>query len=367
MSKDYYADLGVDKNASEADIKKAYRKAAMNHHPDRGGDEKEFKKVNEAYETLSNKQKRAQYDQFGSDGPAAGGFGGGGFGGFDQGGFGNVDLGDIFESFFTGGGRQSQQGGRTETPRGYDLEMSFTLDFEESIFGAKKDITLQHDVSCNSCTGTGAKGGNQTSCGHCHGTGQTVKKQQTPFGVVQMAGVCGHCKGEGSVAKDICHDCHGKGIQSKKETITVQIPAGTEDRSTIRLRGYGSAVKKGESGDLYLRISVKKHSQFVRQGQDLIKHIEIHVLQAILGGEVEVITLREKKKIKIPSGISENALLKISGEGVQTATPGDLLLHVHIYIPQKLNKKDKEMYTELAKNAGLLTSSDKKKKSFWSF
>lgn len=378
MPKDYYEILGLKKGASEDEIKKAYRKMSKKYHPDlnkEGGSEEKFKEVNTAYQTLSDKNKRAAYDQFGHAGAKFGGGGGGGGagfnpedffgggGGFQGGGFNVEDLGDIFGSFFGGGrSRQRQQGPR----RGSDLETSIRLTFEEAVFGVEKEIKLNHTVKCEHCKGDGAEPGSKiNTCKTCKGKGQVQEVRQTILGAVQTVRTCPDCHGEGKSAEQKCKVCHGSGRQSETENLKIKIPAGIENNSTLRMQGKGNAGEKGaSSGDLYIHIAVQPSTKFEREGKDIRSEINIHVLQAILGDTVEVETVHGKKKMKLPEGTQPGQTFRIKGAGVPSGekTPaGDHYVMVHIDIPKKLNKKERELYQEIAKNTDF-----KPDKGFWS-
>jgi molecular chaperone DnaJ len=349
MPKDYYKTLGVDKNASEADIKAAFRKLAHLHHPDKNkGDDKKFKEINEAYQTLSDKSKRAQYDQFGSNGPQFGG-GGNPFEGFDfsqfQGGFGGqggfeFDLGDLF-----GGG------GRSRTPRGNDIETQIRITFKESVFGVEKKITLNKVSECKVCHGSGAKPGTKmNTCKTCNGKGSVVRMQRTILGNMQTQTQCEDCFGSGKIPEQKCDVCRGAGVVRDKEEITVPIPAGLTNGDTLRMDGRGEAIPHGKSGDLFIHIAVESHGMFKRMGNDLIMAKEISLADALLGTELEIESLDGKETLEIPEGTNTGDQLKIKGRGVvHGRSRGDLIVGIKVNMPKRLSRKTKEVIEELRK------------------
>lgn len=389
MSKDYYKILGVDKNASKDEIKKAFRKMAHEHHPDKtGGDDKKFKEVNEAYSVLSDDSKKAQYDQFGSEGPAGfgggAGYGGQGFGGFDFSGFGGgdgveFDLGDIFGSMFGGGGRGSR-GGRPKTPKGSDISVDLEISFKDSIFGAEKEFSLHRTAECEHCKGSRAepKGGHSggataqagdfESCKTCGGQGQVVETRRSMFGAFQSARICDDCAGTGKIPKTKCSMCKGKGVQHRKDTITVIIPAGIESGEMLRVTGKGEAVTGGTTGDLFIRIHVRhmsnektKDSNMRKEGLNLAMDHTIKLTDSLLGGESTLETLDGAINIAIPQGITHGEILRVKGKGVPHGTGssnpatstapstrrGDLMVHIHINIPSKISKSARKLIEEL--------------------
>lgn len=345
--RDYYEILGIGKNASADEIKKAFRRLAVQHHPDKeGGDEAKFKEVNEAYEVLKDPSKRQRYDQFGHAGVggAASGanpFGGGGFNGqninFDFG-----DLGDIFGSFFGGGPR------RDRTPnRGRDVEASLTLTFEEAVFGHEQDIHLNLEDSCEHCGGkTVEPGYDLKTCATCGGSGQEIKVMRTIFGNIQQAAPCHICHGSGKVPEKVCTVCHGKGTQERNQTIRLKIPAGIDDGATIRLRERGEAVANGPKGDLYINIRVKAHKKFTREGDLILSEEHVSMIDAALGTEIKVETVDGPITMKIPAGTQSGTDFKLSGHGVphlQRSTRGAHIVSMIVDIPTKLTKKQKEL------------------------
>ncbi len=358
-----YKTLGVDKNASDADIKKAYRRLAMKYHPDKGGDkadEKKFKEVTAAYEILGDKQKRAQYDQFGSVG--AGPAGGAGFGGFDFGGFQNVDFdfgggfGDIFDTFFGGGARKARN--RQGPIRGNDIEIVVRLTFDEAVFGTTKEVELSRYETCGHCKGMGNEPGSKIiTCETCKGTGQHVRIQRTPLGQIQTTATCETCNGAGKTPEKKCRECKGEGRVIRNQKIKIKIPAGIHDKAAIRLSGKGEAgLKGGPPGDLFAHISITPSKEFTREDNDIKTEKSIHLLQAVLGDEVDIKTLHGNVKLKIPAGTPNGNIFKLKGYGVPkvgTDMKGDHYVKIMVEIPQKLNRKEKELYEELAKEAKL--------------
>lgn len=353
MSKrDYYEVLGVDKSASKEDIKKAYRKLARQYHPDvnkDSGAEDKFKEAKEAYETLSNPQKKAQYDQFGHAGPNQG-FGGQGFGGGDFGGF-----GDIFDMFFGGGGsrRRDPNGPR----QGADLQYTMSISFEEAAFGKETDIEIPKEETCNTCHGDGAKPGTKPeTCPHCHGSGQLNEEQNTPFGRVVNRRVCHYCDGRGKIVKDKCTTCHGAGKVKKRKKIHIRIPAGVDEGQQIRISGQGEPGENGgPSGDLYVVFQVKSHPFFERDGDDVYCELPLNFSQVALGADIEVPTLHGKVKLKIPAGTQSGTNFRLKGKGIQNVRgygQGDQHVTVSVQTPKQLSDREKELLKELAELSG---------------
>ncbi len=334
----YYEVLSVQKNCSEGELKKAYRRMAMKYHPDRNPDDKEaehkFKEVKEAYEVLSDPQKRAAYDQFGHagvDANAGGGFGGGGFGGF----------GDIFEDIF-GGGRS--QGGANAAYRGSDLQYNLELTLEEAVFGTTVDIRIPTKKTCDTCGGTGAKDGSTPeTCTTCHGQGQ-VRIQQGFFSVQQT---CPHCHGAGTVISDPCNTCHGEGRVEEHKTLEVKIPEGVDTGDRIRLSGEGEAgINGGPAGDLYVQMHLKAHELFTRDGNDLHCVMPIHFSMAALGGTLNVPTLSGEVNLKVPAETQTGKVFRLRGKGVKSvrsSAVGDLLCRVDVETPVNLTAKQKKL------------------------
>ena len=354
MSKrDYYEVLGVAKGASADEIKKAFRKAAVEHHPDKqGGDETKFKEINEAYEVLKDQQKRQRYDQFGHagvGGNSGGGGGnpfegfGGGFGGqnvhFD---FGDGGLGDIFGQFF-GGQQQRQQGPQ----RGRDVEANLNLTFEEAIFGVEEKIILDMDDECEHCHGTTVEPGHDLkTCPTCKGAGQQTRIMNTIFGQIQQAVTCETCQGRGKVPEKNCSVCRGKGTQRRKQTISLKVPAGIDDGSTIRLKERGEAISAGVRGDLYVNIRVKAHKKFTREGDIILSEEHVSMVDAALGTEIDVETVDGVIRMKVPAGTQSGTDFKLSNHGVphlRSEKRGAHIVSLIVDTPTKLTKKQKEL------------------------
>jgi len=355
MTKDYYKILGVEKNASADEIKKAFRKKAHKYHPDKpGGDEKKFKEVNEAYNVLSDEKKKSQYDAFGSAGASAGaGFGGagsqGGFEGFDfsgfqqggAGGFGGFDFSDLFGGGFGGGSR---------VKRGRDINVELEVSFIDSVFGTKKTFSINKDSVCSGCGGSGAeKGSKMKTCPTCSGAGIVNEVRQTLMGTIQTQAECPDCAGKGKVPEKKCRVCGGSGIERRKEEINVKIPAGVETGNRLRVAGAGQAVSDGESGDLYIHIKVEDNKDFKKVGNDLYSDLEVPLVDAVLGGKVSAKTVDGKITVKIPAGTQNGKILKVKGQGVKISDTkrGDLYLKIKVKIPEKLSRKEKKLFEEL--------------------
>ena len=348
MSKrDYYEVLGVSKNASEDEIKKAYRKLARTYHPDvnKAPDaEEKFKEVKAAYDTLSDSQKRAHYDQFGHTDPNQG-FGGGGadFGGFS----------DIFDMFFGGGGRRNPNAPR----QGADLQYTMTLEFKEAVFGKETEIEIPREETCSTCDGNGAKPGTKPeTCTHCGGTGQMNMEQNTPFGRVVNRRVCHYCDGTGKMIKEKCTTCGGKGKVRKRKKISVRVPAGIDHGQQIRLSGQGeTGVNGGPPGDLYVVFNVKSHEFFERDGDDIYCEMPLTFAQVALGDEIEVPTLKGKVKLKIPAGTQTGTNFRLRGKGVVNVHgrgQGDQHVKIRVITPKNLSEKQKELLKEFAQIDG---------------
>ena len=367
--RDYYEVLGVDKNADEAAIKKAYRTLAKKNHPDVNPGDKEaeerFKEINEAYQVLSNPQKRAQYDQFGHDGPQ--GFGGGGYsdfsGGFGGGGFGGFE--DIFSSFFGGGMGGSQRNGPVP---GDDLRYDLTITLEEAAFGCEKEINLVRDEECPECHGSGAKPGSKVeTCSVCNGTGQERVVQNTPFGRIQNVRTCSKCRGSGKIITEPCQKCHGRGKVRVSKRKTVKVPAGIGDGQVLTIRGQGGLGERGgPAGDLMIVISVKKHKLFRREGDNLHIELPLTFTQAALGAELDVPTLKKPVKYSFPEGTQPGQVFCIKGEGTNHLRGngrGDLYVTVAVEIPRKLTEKQKELLRQF--DGTVSGNQYEKKKSFF--
>ena len=356
--RDYYEVLGISKGASEDDIKRAYRKLAKQYHPDinKAPDaEAKFKEVNEAYEVLSDSQKRATYDQFGFAGlDGAGGFGSQGFSGF--GGVDINDLGDIFSSFMGGGFSGfnfGSRGSRRNGPiKGDDRYMSLDIDFLESVHGVDKTISISVDRKCEHCNGTGAESKSDIeTCPTCHGSGVTMRQSRTPFGVIQQQGQCPDCKGTGKRIKKKCPHCNGTGYNNIKEKVEVNIPAGISSSQQVRLQGYGHRGENGgPNGDLYIEIIVRPHKYFEREDNDIYVKVPITSVEATLGTTIDVPTAYGDVELTIPAGTQPNAKLRLKGYGIKdlrSGVKGDQYVLIDVNIPKKLSKEEKELYEKL--------------------
>ncbi len=357
--RDPYEVLGVSKNASADEIKSSYRKLARKYHPDLNkeeGAEAKFKEVQEAYEILSDPDKKAKYDQFGYAAfDQQGGFGGGGFGDF-----GDVDLGDIFGSFFGGGARRSRQS--TGPSRGDDVLKRVRISFMDSINGKTIDLDLNLDETCPHCNGTGAENPNDIStCPDCRGSGFITAVQQTLFGRMQTQRECPRCDGTGKVINNKCKKCGGKGYSTVKKTIEVKIPAGISNGQQICVRGKGErGTKGGPNGDLYIEVIVEASKIFTREGNNIHINKDVSYLEAILGAGSEVETVYGTVAFDIPSGTQPNTVLRLRGKGVKdlrTGAVGDQFIHINVVIPKSINKEERELLQNLAK-----VSDDKDKK-----
>lgn len=351
MAKDYYEILGVQKGASKDEIKKAFHKMAHTYHPDKKtGDEAKFKEVNEAYQTLSDDTKRAQYDQFGSAGPQ-GGFGGGqDFGGFDFSGFGQgqggfeFDLGDMFGDIFGGGRRQRQN-------RGADLQTTISVDFKDAIFGVERELHIKKPSTCTTCKGNGAKPGTSLeTCSQCNGKGQIRTVQRTILGSIATNQTCDKCHGVGKVPKEPCVTCKGKGIVNEERTIKLNVPAGIQNGETLRLSGMGEAISGGTSGDLYVHVTVVPHKSIIRQQTDLVTNLSIKLTDALLGATYPVETLDGTEEVSIPSGTKVGDTITLKHKGVPSGSRrGNFIIKLNIKLPEKLSKHAKEVIEELKK------------------
>ncbi len=357
--RDYYEVLGIQKGASDDEIKKAFRKMAMKYHPDRNPDDKEaeekFKEVNEAYGVLSDPDKKSKYDRFGHAGVDPNAGFGGGAGGF--GGFGGFE--DIFDMFTGGGfggfGGFGGQQRRNNGPRkGADLQKAISITFEEAAFGCKKEIEITKYVKCGTCNGEGTKPGtSKKTCPVCNGSGQVASVQRTPFGQFQSVTQCGNCGGTGQINESPCDDCKGTGKVRKTVKIAVDIPAGVDNESVIPIRGQGEpGANGGPNGDLYIVLSVKPHKMFKRSGSDLYLEIPISFDQAALGADITVPTLEGKVSYKVPAGTQPGTTFRLKGKGVRNVRSdkmGDLYVKVNLEVPTKLNGKQKKIIEEMGK------------------
>lgn len=369
QKRDYYEVLGVSRGASEDEIKKAYKKMARKYHPDLNpGDktaEEKFKEVNEAYEVLSDADKKARYDQYGHAGVdpnfGAGGFGGGFDGSFDFG-----DLGDIFGSFFGGG----FGGGRRTNPnapqRGESIRMSIAISFEEAAFGCEKAVTVEPYETCDTCHGNGcAPGTSPEVCPDCHGTGTVQVRRQTPMGVFATSSPCPKCGGKGRIIHQPCKDCRGSGMVRKKKTIQASIPAGIDNGQTISIRGQGNAGKNGgPAGDLLITITVRPHELFRREGTSVLCEAPITFTQAVLGAELEIPTIDGKVKYTLPEGTQSGTTFRLKGKGIPSINGrgrGDQYVTVYIETPKNLNKEQKEALKKFAETMGESNYEEQKK------
>ena len=365
--RDYYEVLGVSKNATEAELKKAYRTLAKKYHPDMNPNDKEaeqkFKEVNEAYGVLSDPDKKSKYDQFGH---AAFDQTGGGYGGGFGGGF---DFSDIFSSFF--GGSTGFGGGASSTNRavpGDDVFTKIEISFEEAAFGCKKDISFNHIEKCPECNATGAeKGTKPETCESCRGTGQVTVRQNTAFGAFQSTRPCQNCRGTGKIIKTPCKNCNGRAYIKVKKKLSVNIPAGIDHGMRIALRNEGDAGRNGgPTGDLILEVRVRRHSVFEREGNNLYCEIPISFTEAALGAEIDVPTLEGNKKYTISEGTQTGTAFKMGGCGIadiNTKRKGDLIFTVNVEVPRNLNARQKEILSEFAKTCD--ESNNAKKSSFF--
>ena len=360
-NKDYYNTLGISKNASKNEIKKAFYKLAQKYHPDKkGGDEKKFKQVNEAYQVLSDDAKRSKYDQFGSSFDNMGqGYGANtgqsGFGGFDFSGFQNDsaefdfgNLNDIFSDFFTGGMGRS----KTQARRGRDISTEIQISFSDAIFGINRKILITKISSCPTCNASGAKPDTRMeTCKYCNGQGKIHEAKRTILGTISSTKICEECLGSGQVPKEKCETCKGKGVFRREKEISINIPAGIRDGEMIRMTGEGEAIAKGTPGDLYIKINVAIHPIFKREGNNLIMNLDLKLTDALLGTKYSIKTLDGNIEVKIPEGVSINEILRIKGHGVPISKSkrGDLLIKLNIKLPRKLSHKSKEIIEQLKK------------------
>ena len=375
QKRDYYEVLGVSRSASEDEIKKAYRKLAKQYHPDlnpgNAEAEQKFKEVNEAYEVLSDSNKKARYDQFGFAGVdpnyGAGTGGGGGFGGFTDFDFG--DLGDIFGSFFGGGFGGGARSSRNGPQRGEIIRVGVTVSFEEAAFGCEKEVTVDRVDQCPTCKGSGCESGTTPEvCSQCGGTGTVQQRRQTPMGVFATTTTCPKCGGRGKIIHSPCKDCGGTGQQRKRRTIQVNIPAGIDNGQTISLRGQGSAGRNGgPAGDLLITVTVRPHPLFRREGNDVLCEAPITFTQAVLGGEMEIPTIDGKVKYDIPEGTQTGTTFRLRGKGIPNLNGrgrGDQYVTVYIETPRNLNREQKEALKKFSQSLG--EHNYEQRKSFFS-
>ncbi|MEY5046177.1 MAG: molecular chaperone DnaJ [Bacteroidota bacterium] len=377
MSKrDYYEILGVSKSSSADEIKKAYRKVAMQFHPDRNPGDKEaeekFKEAADAYEVLSDQEKRAQYDRFGHAG--VNGRGGGGAHGMNMddifSNFGDIFGDDIFGSFFGGGGRQ-RSGGRARGTRGSNLRIKLKMNYEEIAKGANKTVKVKKYTTCSTCTGSGAKDKNSIqNCGTCSGTGQVRKVTNTFLGQMQTVGTCPTCNGEGSTITSKCTSCKGEGRVYTEETINIDIPAGVQDGMQLSLSGKGNAGERGGSpGDLIVLVEEEQHPELQRDNLNVIYDMHISFTDAVFGANPEVPTIDGRAKIKIPAGTQSGKIFRLKGKGfpaINSYEKGDQLIHVNVWTPQTLTAEEKEMMEKLKEAKNFQPQPEKNEKSFYS-
>lgn len=377
MTKNYYDILGVGRNASKDEIKRAYRRLAHEHHPDKGsGEAEKFKEINEAYQVLSDDAKRAQYDQYGETFEQARARGNAGFGGFSgfndfaefMRGFGQdysrgpfagieFDFGDIFSDIF-GSPRQ------TRRKQGIDLEMILELEFLESVFGTEKEVSLEKKDFCPTCGGTGAEPGSKIiTCPKCHGQGQITDWKRTFFGSFQQARVCDKCEGSGKIPETLCRACKGQGIKKVSKTIKIIVPPGIEDGQRLKVTGEGEVgYRDSGAGDLYVLIRIKRHPEFRREEFNVYSEIPVSFFQAALGAKIEVNTVDGKVMLKIPASIQSGKVLRLHGKGVphlESTRRGDHLVTIRVITPTKLTQKEKELFKKLAEARGESVDIDK--------
>ncbi len=360
MSKrDYYEVLGIAKTASDDEIKKAFRRKAVEHHPDKtGGDDKAFKEVNEAYEVLKDSNKRQRYDQFGHAGVGGASGGSNPFEGFS--GFGgnaqemHFDFGDILGDLFGGnfGGRQQRN---TREARGNDVETAVEITFENAIFGLEHDLRIDLEDVCEHCKGTTAEPGHELKvCDTCKGSGQVVQAVRTVFGNIQQAITCKTCRGTGKVPEVACSVCHGKGTKKTNQAIKLKIPAGIDDGATIRLSEKGEAVANGKKGDMYVHVRVRPHKKFTREGQLILSREHVGMVDAVLGTDIKVDTVDGEVVMKIPAGTQSGTDFKLSGHGVphlKTGNRGSQIVTIIVDTPTKISKKQKELLEEFRESS----------------
>jgi len=372
--KDYYESLGLGKDASEEEIKKAFRKQAKKFHPDvnpgNSRAETRFKEINEAYEVLSDSEKKARYDQFGhagvdpNFGGGAGGPFGGGFSGF--GGTMDFDLGDIFGSIFGGGGGSTSRS-RNAPRKGERVRANVTVSFEEAAFGCEKEVNIQRVETCDDCSGSGCKKGTTAEkCSDCNGKGVVTTQQRTPFGVMQSSADCPKCNGRGKIIHQPCEKCKGLGMIRRNRTIKVSIPGGIDNGQTISLRGQGSAgVNGGEAGDLFVTVSIRRHEYFERDGTSVMLNLPISFVQAALGAELEVPTLDGKVKYTVPAGTQTGTVFRLRNKGIQNLRGGgrgDQYITVNVTVPTSLNNEQKDLLIKYAQAGGDIVDNKKKRR-----
>jgi molecular chaperone DnaJ len=347
MSKDYYKTLGIEKNASADDVKNAFRRLALEHHPDRGGNAEKFKEANEAYQVLSDPQKRSQYDRFGTVGEGPAGFQGFGGQGFNVD-FGN--LGDIFGGFGDIFGMGGQGGARRR--KGQDIGLDAHIGFLDSVFGTEVAVDIMKPMKCARCSGTGGEpSAKRVNCPTCQGRGQVTQTRNTMFGVIQTMATCAECGGEGKKFDKACTACSGSGVTRERRKMSVRIPAGIADGAAIRVAGEGEAGERGaEAGDLYVRVRVRSDDRFEREGNDIVNDIKVPFADAALGTTVPVETVDGSIEVKVPAGTQPGTVLKLKGRGVphlHGSSRGDHRVTVIVEVPKKLSKKQRELLDSL--------------------
>ncbi len=370
--RDYYEVLGVDKSASAEDIKKAYRQLAKKYHPDLNPGNKEaeekFKEVNEAYEVLSDADKKARYDQFGHAGVDPS-YGGGGYGGGFSGGFGDMgDISDIFNSFFGGGFSSSGRSNPNAPRRGQDIQTNININFMDACFGKEVEVSINRMEKCPDCNGTGAAAGSSAeTCPDCHGTGQVKVTQHTPFGMISQQKPCTRCGGKGKIINNPCPKCRGNGRYTAAKKIKVSVPAGIDDGQTLQVSGQGHAgINGGPNGDLHVTVSVRPDPIFERDGYDIHTEVPITYTQAVLGDEITVPTIDGKVKYTVPEGTQNGTIFRFKGKGVKklnSSSRGDQYVHVYIEVPKNLSKKQKDMLKEF--ESTMTDENYNKRKSFF--
>ena len=356
--RDYYEVLGVSKTASPDEIKKAFRRAAVEHHPDRGGSEEKFKELNEAYEVLKDEPKRKRYDQFGHAGvgSSAASDGGNPYAGFGGGAqsvnfdFGDLGLGDIFENFFGGGGRTQQQ----RQTHGRDVETKVEISFEQAIFGTEVELHLSLEDNCEHCKGTTVEPGySLKTCDNCQGRGQVTNVMRTVFGNIQQAAICPKCHGTGKVPEKVCTVCQGRGTAKKAQNIKLKVPAGIDDGATIRLREHGEAIANGPKGDLYVNVRVKADKLFTREGDLILSEEHVDMVDATLGAEINVLTIDGPVRMKVPTGTQSGSDFKLSNHGVphlRGNSRGAHIVTIIVDTPTKLSKRQRNLLEDFSEN-----------------
>jgi len=354
MTKNYYEILGVEKKATKEDIKKAFRKLAQKHHPDKGGDEAKFKEITEAYSILADDKRRREYDSYGQTfpgGQGAGGFDPSQYGGFGAGGV-EFDLSDLFGGF---GDIFGGQGGGRRVKRGRDISIDVEISFKDSVFGTKRSVLVTKVGKCDTCDGKGAKPNTEMStCTTCNGAGRMHETRDSVLGAFTSVRTCPECEGVGKIPKEKCDTCAGRGVLRKETEIKLEIPAGIDNGEMIRMPGHGEAIKGGMSGDLYVKVHVKAHAIFQKEGLNLVMNLPVKLTDALLGSTVSVTTLDDKVlEVKIPVMTKAEETLRVREKGIaQDGSTGDLLIHLYATLPKKLSSKAKKAIEEL-KSEGL--------------